>query len=560
MTPCISRSLNPQLRRLFTRLGRPAEKVSPTNAGDSTLRYRNPIYVRYNHKMMGAAGLKGPSAAAVFAQQRLTAVPRSYRSISTFRSQHSRITTRPGQLASGLSGNAPWRTASIAAGPAAVRFNSTSSSETPASTSEPIASDGASQATDLLSSDISSIPEHLGYLKELGLDYGIGPSSMIEWLIEHIHIWGGLPWWASIVGAGVAVRLALLKPMLDASDNAAKMHNMKPQSEPLRAEMTRAMKENNQIEMQKKRAELSQLNKEHGVSAWKSLVSMLQIPLGFGTFRVVRGMCSLPVPALLDESLLWIKDLTVHDPLYILPALSSMMMYFTFKRGGETGLSDMFNTSMGKTILIGLPTLSFAFIATMPGALQLYFCATGAFALAQAYVINNTTIRTMLGMTIPRKVTANSAAGAETRNYLAELQERVNKRQKQLREEYKNASEPAEPKEVSKIDSMMSGVSSHFKKVAGEVNDTMREKMGQGPAKNADGSPAAPPRLTDAERRKAEEYEKEQRSLDEYRRAERNHARRKAQMQALRNERDKAQASLKRHQDAAKQQQSQNRK
>jgi len=216
------------------------------------------------------------------------------------------------------------------AGPAAVRFNSTS---TPAADSTPAKSvlEGLPESNELAGLDITKIPEQIGYLKELGLDFGWGPAAMIEWVIEHLHITSGLPWWASIVGAGLIVRLALLKPMLNASDQGAKMQNMKPQSEPLRREMMAALKDQNQIEVQRKRAELSELNKVHGINPWKNLIPMLQIPLGFGTFRVVRGMAGLPVPAMLDESVLWIQDLTISDPYYLLPAATTAFMYFTLK-------------------------------------------------------------------------------------------------------------------------------------------------------------------------------------------------------------------------------------
>jgi YidC/Oxa1 family membrane protein insertase len=58
---------------------------------------------------------------------------------------------------------------------------------------------------------------------------------------------------------------------------------------------------------------------------------MLQAPLGFGMFRVIRGMTGLPVPALLNEQVLWLTDLTMADPYMILPIVSSFCLYKTFK-------------------------------------------------------------------------------------------------------------------------------------------------------------------------------------------------------------------------------------
>lgn len=188
-----------------------------------------------------------------------------------------------------------------------------------------------SKASDFSDLDITMIPEKIGYLKELGLDYGWGPSSIMQFVIEHIHIWTGVPWWAAIVGAGLLVRVLLLKPMIDASDVNAKMHNTKHIMQPLRQKMMRAASEGNQLETQQLRAQLEQLSQEHGIKMYKSFLPMLQIPFGYGMFRVVRGMATLPVPSMVDESLFWIKDMTVLDPTYILPALTSLVMYYAIK-------------------------------------------------------------------------------------------------------------------------------------------------------------------------------------------------------------------------------------
>ncbi|KAJ5241162.1 uncharacterized protein N7469_002753 [Penicillium citrinum] len=504
--------------------------------------------------MMGAAGLKGPSAATAFARQRMTAVPRSVRSISTIRSQHPRNAGLRGQFNSGLTGNVSWRAAPAMAGPAAVRFNSTS---TPAADPTPAKSvlEGLPESNELAGLDITKIPEQIGYLKELGLDFGWGPAAMIEWVIEHLHITSGLPWWASIVGAGLIVRLALLKPMLNASDQGAKMQNMKPQSEPLRREMMAALKDQNQIEVQRKRAELSELNKVHGINPWKNLIPMLQIPLGFGTFRVVRGMAGLPVPAMLDESVLWIQDLTISDPYYLLPAATTAFMYFTLKKGGESGMGDFMNSAAGKSMMIGLPSISFLFMAFMPSALQLYFVATGAFALGQSYLVNSRKFRQMMGLTIARRLAVDNSA-EDAQNYLARLQKQVDARLKPKAE----VEQKPQSQNVSKIDKLVDGMSEHFRQAKTDISTKISEASGKGPTTNPDGSPAPPPRLTDAERKKALEYEQEQQSMDAFRREERNHARRNAQMQALRAEREKAKASFHRHQNDARQQQSRGRK
>lgn len=235
-----------------------------------------------------------------------------------------------GQLTHGLAKNAPRRPVPATASLGAIRFNSTSS-ETPSSApADTSATPPATTPDDLSTVDLSSIPEHIGYLKQVGLDYGWGFTATMEWLTEHAHLSLGLPWISSIILMGFLSRAVLLWPSLRASDNQAKLGKIKHLEEPLRAEVV-ALSRTNPVEARKKSLEIKKLRESHGIDAWKGLVPLLQIPLGFGMFRLTRGMASLPVPELAKESFLWLNDLTVADPYWILPIASSAMFWWTLK-------------------------------------------------------------------------------------------------------------------------------------------------------------------------------------------------------------------------------------
>jgi YidC/Oxa1 family membrane protein insertase len=179
--------------------------------------------------------------------------------------------------------------------------------------------------------DITTIPERIGYLKELGLDYGWGPSAIMQYLIEHIHIYSGIPWWASIVAVGLLSRAVLFKAVLGASENAARMTHIRHKVDPLRKKMIELSREGNAQEAQIAKAQMAEINKEHGISLWKSMIPMLQMPLGYGCFRVVRGMAALPVPGLASETVAWLNDLTVSDPFFLLPAVAAGALALTLK-------------------------------------------------------------------------------------------------------------------------------------------------------------------------------------------------------------------------------------
>lgn len=180
---------------------------------------------------------------------------------------------------------------------------------------------------------LSGIPERIGYLKEVcGIDFGWGPSSIMQMLIEHIHIYGGFTWATSIVLMALTARVLIFLPMVTSSDQGAKWKASQSVIGPAREKLTAAYKVKDYRRMAEAKAELSALQKEYGVNPIKMFIPVLiQVPLQFGGFRVLRNMAELPVPALLKENWLWAQDLTLGDPFYILPVANAAVLYLTIK-------------------------------------------------------------------------------------------------------------------------------------------------------------------------------------------------------------------------------------
>ncbi|PWY79609.1 hypothetical protein BO70DRAFT_316248 [Aspergillus heteromorphus CBS 117.55] len=486
--------------------------------------------------MLGGSALTGRGVLPAVARQRFSALSRSTRSMSSFRPQVSRTAGRSGLLNQTLTGARSWRPAPAVLGVSAARFNSTGV------TPETTASWANTQPEDLgvLSFlDISSIPEKIGYLKEVGLDFGWGPSAVIEFFVEHFHIWGGLPWWGSIVATGILLRIALVKPMMGAVDTSTRMNNIKPLMDPLRAKMTLYQSQGKLNELAVVREEMTQLQKTHGVNPWKSFVPMLQIPFGFGCYRVVKAMAVLPVPGLAAESVGWITDLTVADPFFILPLLTSYFMFLSFKRGGEQGNNPMNSkTTFGSAVLYGLPAISFAFMAFFPSALQLYFVSTGLFGLLQAYLVHSPAFRSWAKIAQNQPIEVDASKQAEAIRMLTDQMEAERAR---LQEQQTTQSRL----QLSLIDRFLNNAKTAKTNLVKETTEKINEIRGAGPAKNADGSFAEPPRLSEKDRKLADDYEKRRREEEEWKREERNHSRRRAHQQAMEQQREKARSAFK---------------
>ena len=182
-----------------------------------------------------------------------------------------------------------------------------------------------------MSSAPPPVYEHIGFLKELGLDYGWGPTALAEWLLEHIHIYTGTPWWASIGLTLVLTRLCMLKLYFKAADAAARNQLIAERNAPLMDKVKTAQRNGDALGLQMALAEMRDLRASAGVKLSSMLWPTIQIPIGFGFFRLMRGMSSLPVPGLDDGGLLWIRDLTLSDPYFILPIATSGAYYYAFK-------------------------------------------------------------------------------------------------------------------------------------------------------------------------------------------------------------------------------------
>jgi YidC/Oxa1 family membrane protein insertase len=170
---------------------------------------------------------------------------------------------------------------------------------------------------------------HIGYLKSFGLDYGWGPTAGMEWVLEHIHVYAGTPWWVSIALTAFAVRAVMFKSFISAADNAARMQAVKPITDPLTKKMIAS--KGDQVAMLQVRAEIQTINRRAGVKVWKGLVPMVQIFFGYGSFVLLRAMAKLPVPGMDSGGALWFHNLTIPDPYFILPISTAMALHWVLR-------------------------------------------------------------------------------------------------------------------------------------------------------------------------------------------------------------------------------------
>ncbi|KAI4187737.1 MAG: hypothetical protein LQ346_005445 [Caloplaca aetnensis] len=232
-------------------------------------------------------------------------------------------------------------------------------------------------------------------MKELGLDFGWGPTAFMQWSLEHVHVLLGTPWWVSLGLTAVAVRLCLLRFYVGASDNAGRLATIKPHIQDIQARLDTAKQTRDMPTLMRSTQELRGVYAAAGIKMWKNFLPLLQVPLGFGIFRLTRTMADLPVPGLEDGGTLWFRDLTVVDPYFILPMITGTSAFYLFKMGGETGVAA-WPPALFKVFQWGMPIISALVMSFWPAAMQLSFAISSLLSLGQTYLFKQPWFRDML--------------------------------------------------------------------------------------------------------------------------------------------------------------------
>ncbi|KAI1391729.1 60Kd inner membrane protein-domain-containing protein [Hypoxylon trugodes] len=251
--------------------------------------------------------------------------------------------------------------------------------------------------SDLDITSILDIPEQIGYLKSLGLDFGWGPTSCCEWIVEHIYIYTGLPWWATIAAVAVAWRVALFKPTLTASKHQALLQAITKSPEYIQANaeyQEAAFRTGDRVAQVRAQEKMMRVRKQSGASVMRSFVVLWTVPLSYGMFRLFRGMSALPVPSLETGGLAWFTDLTVHDPYYILPMTSILLTVLMFSQTRAAALSSNPTAeSVQKGMKYIMPPVMFLCTAWLPASVQLFFVLISAGSVLQTTATLNPAIR-----------------------------------------------------------------------------------------------------------------------------------------------------------------------
>ncbi|KAI1313360.1 hypothetical protein F5Y03DRAFT_338764 [Xylaria venustula] len=257
---------------------------------------------------------------------------------------------------------------------------------------------------DSITSPSADITAHIGYLKELGLEYGFPYVTLTcQWVVEHIHVYSGMPWWGTIACVAILFRAAMFYPTLIGAKHQARMQKVQNSPAFIKAKNDMneaALRTKDQHAMLYARQEMRRLMKTSGASFVKPFVGFAMFPFSIGMFRLIRAMADIPVPGLDNGGLAWFTDLTVHDPFFILPAISVGLGYLTISQIQRTNpaQSDPTQLAVQKGMKNFLPPLMFLGTAWLPAGLQWFFLWVSVGSVAQTQATLSPRVRRWAGI------------------------------------------------------------------------------------------------------------------------------------------------------------------
>jgi len=194
--------------------------------------------------------------------------------------------------------------------------------------------------------------------------------KVLLWVHDSLKLSYG---WVLVI-FGVFIRIALWPLNQSAMRSSMKMQEIQPRL----AEVQKKYKD----KPEKQREEMMKVYKEAGASPFTALSGclpmLIPMPVLFALFFVFQNTIEFRgVP------FLWLTDISIKDPIYILPALMGISMYIL----SWIGLRNAPPNPQAKMMMYMFPVMMTFVLANMASGLNLYYTAQNIAALPQQWLL-----------------------------------------------------------------------------------------------------------------------------------------------------------------------------
>ena len=206
---------------------------------------------------------------------------------------------------------------------------------------------------------------------ELVVDYGIlwWVAQPLFWLLDFIHDYVG-NWGIAIILLTVLIKLAFFKLSAMSYRSMANMRKVAPKMQEI--------KERYGDNREKLGQEMMKLYKDEKINPLSGCLPILvQMPVFIALYWVLMESVELRQAPFF----LWIEDLSIKDPLFILPLLMGLSMFIQMR------LNPTPPDPMQARVMQLMPVIFTVFFLWFPAGLVLYWVVNNVLSIAQQYVI-----------------------------------------------------------------------------------------------------------------------------------------------------------------------------
>jgi YidC/Oxa1 family membrane protein insertase len=217
----------------------------------------------------------------------------------------------------------------------------------------------------------------VGHGLEEAIDYGpitryfaffaVYLMKLMRWFQGFVGNWG-----VAIILLTVTVKAVLLPLTLKSMKSMAEMRKLQPEIEKLREKFKEDKEQLNLAVMK--------MYQEHKVNPLGGcLPLLLQMPVFFSLWGALQTSVEL-----YREPFLWIKDLSIHDPIYVLPLVMGVSMFAMQKFSPQPA-----DGAQAKVLLWFMPIFFTFIMFQLPAGLALYSVVNNLLSIAQQQVLLN---------------------------------------------------------------------------------------------------------------------------------------------------------------------------
>ncbi|KAL5054272.1 hypothetical protein RYX36_034954 [Vicia faba] len=222
------------------------------------------------------------------------------------------------------------------------------------------------------------------------------PVQALQYVIDAVHSFTGLHWWASIVLTTLLIRSATIPLLINQLKATSKLTLMRPRLEEIKEKIDRQTMDPEAVAEGQK--EMSKLFKEYGVTPFTPMKGLfIQGPVFISFFLAITNMAE-KMPSFKHGGAFWFTDLTTPDALYIFPVITALSFLLVVECNMQEGLEGNPMAATMKNFSRVLALLSVPFTMSFPKAIFCYWITSNLFSLSYGMMLRVPGVKKTLGI------------------------------------------------------------------------------------------------------------------------------------------------------------------